>query len=77
MGDRLLCQKQEEVIHYGSKEDCSHVRRKAGLLASVWDKADGYYRSGRIIQNKGNANEAVKDCPGVEKESSGGSFPLI
>jgi acetyl-CoA synthetase len=29
--------------------------------------ADGYYRSGRIVQNKVNANEALKDCPGVEK----------
>jgi acetyl-CoA synthetase len=29
--------------------------------------ADGYYRSGRIVQNKVNADEALKDCPGVEK----------
>lgn len=29
--------------------------------------ADGYYRSGRIVQNKLNANEALRDCPGVEK----------
>jgi len=29
--------------------------------------ADGYYRSGRIVQNKVNANEALKDCPEVEK----------
>jgi acetyl-CoA synthetase len=29
--------------------------------------ADGYYRSGRIVQNKINADEALKDCPGVEK----------
>ena len=29
--------------------------------------ADGYYRNGRIVQNKMNANEALKDCPGVEK----------
>jgi acetyl-CoA synthetase len=29
--------------------------------------ADGYYRSGRIVQNKMNADEALKDCPGVEK----------
>ena len=29
--------------------------------------ADGYYRGGRIVQNKANANEALKDCPGVEK----------
>ncbi len=29
--------------------------------------ADGYYRSGRIVQNKANANEALKDCPEVEK----------
>jgi acetyl-CoA synthetase len=29
--------------------------------------ADGYYRSGRIVQNKASANEALKDCPGVEK----------
>ena len=29
--------------------------------------ADGYYRSGRIVQNKVSADEALKDCPGVEK----------
>ncbi len=29
--------------------------------------ADGYYRSGRIIPNKINADEAIKDCPEVEK----------
>ncbi len=29
--------------------------------------ADGYYRSGRIIPNKINADEALKDCPEVEK----------
>jgi acetyl-CoA synthetase len=29
--------------------------------------ADGYYRSGRIVQNKMNADEALKDCPGAEK----------
>ncbi len=29
--------------------------------------ADGYYRGGRIVQNKANANEALKQCPGVEK----------
>jgi acetyl-CoA synthetase len=29
--------------------------------------ADGYYRGGRIVQNKANANEALKDCSGVEK----------
>jgi acetyl-CoA synthetase len=29
--------------------------------------ADGYYRNGRIVQNKANANEALKDCPEVEK----------
>jgi acetyl-CoA synthetase len=29
--------------------------------------ADGYYRNGRIVQNKMNADEALKDCPGVEK----------
>jgi len=29
--------------------------------------ADGYYRSGRIVQNKINADEALKDCSGVEK----------
>jgi len=29
--------------------------------------ADGYYRSGRIVQNKLNANEALKECPEVEK----------
>ena len=29
--------------------------------------ADGYYRGGRIVQNKINADEALKDCPGVEK----------
>jgi acetyl-CoA synthetase len=29
--------------------------------------ADGYYRGARIVQNKLNADEALKDCPGVEK----------
>jgi acetyl-CoA synthetase len=29
--------------------------------------ADGYYRNGRIVQNKVNADEALKECPGVEK----------
>ena len=29
--------------------------------------ADGYYRSGRIVQNKVSADEALKHCPGVEK----------
>jgi len=29
--------------------------------------ADGYYRSGRIVQNKVSADDALKDCPGVEK----------
>lgn len=29
--------------------------------------ADGYYRSGRIVQNKLNANEALRDCPNIEK----------
>jgi len=29
--------------------------------------ADGYYRNGRIVQNKINADEALKDCPDVEK----------
>jgi acetyl-CoA synthetase len=29
--------------------------------------ADGYYRSGKIVQNKVNADEALKDSPGVEK----------
>jgi acetyl-CoA synthetase len=29
--------------------------------------ADGYYRNGRIVHNKADANEALKDCPGVEK----------
>jgi len=29
--------------------------------------ADGYYRGGRIVQNKLNADEALKNCPGVEK----------
>ena len=29
--------------------------------------ADGYYRSGRIVQNKVNADEALKNCPEVEK----------
>ncbi len=29
--------------------------------------ADGYYRSGRIVHNKVSANEALKECPGVEK----------
>jgi acetyl-CoA synthetase len=29
--------------------------------------ADGYYRNGRIVQNKVNVDEALKDCPEVEK----------
>ena len=29
--------------------------------------ADGYYRSGRIVQNKISADEALKECPGVDK----------
>jgi acetyl-CoA synthetase len=29
--------------------------------------ADGYYRSGKIVQNKANADEALKECPGVDK----------
>jgi acetyl-CoA synthetase len=29
--------------------------------------ADGYYRNGRIVQNKVSADDALKDCPGVEK----------
>jgi len=29
--------------------------------------ADGYYRGGRIVPNKINANDALKDCPQVEK----------
>ncbi len=29
--------------------------------------ADGYYRSGRIVQNKVSANEALKECPEVER----------
>lgn len=29
--------------------------------------ADGYYRSGRIIPGKANADEALQDCPQVEK----------
>jgi len=29
--------------------------------------ADGYYRNGRIVQNKVSANEALKECPVVEK----------
>ncbi len=29
--------------------------------------ADGYYRSGKIVQNKVNADDALKECPGVEK----------
>jgi acetyl-CoA synthetase len=29
--------------------------------------ADGYYRSGKIVQNKANADEALKECPGVNK----------
>jgi len=29
--------------------------------------ADGYYRSGRIVQNKVSAEEALKQCPDVEK----------
>jgi acetyl-CoA synthetase len=29
--------------------------------------ADGYYRGGRVVQNKAVADEALKECPGVEK----------
>jgi len=29
--------------------------------------ADGYYRSGRIVQNKVSANEALKECPNVDR----------
>jgi acyl-coenzyme A synthetase/AMP-(fatty) acid ligase len=29
--------------------------------------ADGYYRGGRIVQNKVNADEALKECPAVGK----------
>jgi acetyl-CoA synthetase len=29
--------------------------------------ADGYYRSGKIVQNKANADDALKECPGVAK----------
>jgi acetyl-CoA synthetase len=29
--------------------------------------ADGYYRNGRIVQNKVSANDALKESPGVEK----------
>jgi acetyl-CoA synthetase len=29
--------------------------------------ADGYHRGGRIVQNKAIADEALKECPGVEK----------
>jgi acetyl-CoA synthetase len=29
--------------------------------------ADGYYRGGRIVQNKVNANEALQQCSGVER----------
>ncbi len=29
--------------------------------------ADGYYRSGKIVPNKVNADEALKNCPDVEK----------
>jgi len=29
--------------------------------------ADGYYRGGRIVPNKVNADEALKNCPDVEK----------
>jgi acetyl-CoA synthetase len=29
--------------------------------------ADGYYRSGKIVQNKVNADEALKECPAVDK----------
>jgi len=37
------------------------------LWFKVFDYADGYYRSGKIVQNKVNADEALKECPGVEK----------
>jgi acetyl-CoA synthetase len=29
--------------------------------------ADGYYRNGKIVQNKASANEALKDCPDIQK----------
>jgi acetyl-CoA synthetase len=29
--------------------------------------ADGYYRNGRIVPNKINANDALKDCPEIER----------
>jgi acetyl-CoA synthetase len=28
---------------------------------------DGYYRSGKTVQSKGSADQALKDCPGVNK----------
>ena len=40
-------------------------------INDCWSKvlitADGYYRSGRIVPNKVNADEALKNCPDVEK----------
>lgn len=35
--------------------------------AKILITADGYYRGGRIVQNKINADEALKECPNVEK----------
>jgi len=35
--------------------------------AKILITADGYFRGGRIVQNKINADEALKDCPGIEK----------
>ncbi len=34
--------------------------------AKVLITADGYYRNGRIIQSKANADQALEECPGVE-----------
>lgn len=35
--------------------------------AKILITADGYYRGGRIVQNKINADDALKECPEVEK----------
>ncbi len=35
--------------------------------STVLITADGYYRSGKIVQNKINADEALKECPAVAK----------
>ncbi len=35
--------------------------------AKILITADGFYRGGRIVQHKVNADDALRECPGVEK----------